>query len=86
MRDNILHIFFCISRDYIQEEAICLKRSETKESGHSTLTGEEEDVGILVFGNFVRALTRLHSQEADDVTHRLCTWKQHISHITQSVS
>lgn len=29
-------------------------------------------MGVLVFGNFVRALAWLHSQKADDVAHCLC--------------
>ncbi len=48
-------------------------------SWHWTPTSEEEDVWVLIFGNFVRALTWLHSQEADDVTHGLCARRPQIS-------
>lgn len=36
------------------------------------LTSKKENMRVLVFRNFVGAFTGLHSQEADDVTHRLC--------------
>lgn len=39
---------------------------------HQTPTCQEEDVWVLVFRDFVGAFTWLHSQEADDVTDRLC--------------
>jgi len=46
---------------------------EESRSNIALLTGEEEHVRVLVLGDLVRALARLHAQEADDVAHGLCT-------------